>query len=118
MEPELQVCLAGGGNLCHASVAAIGAFNPKWKINVLTTRPELYAEQIVGNTEKSSWESKGKLMGRINRCSKNPNDVIPGSHIVIVCCPAQYKYSLLKSCDPFIMEGALVGSIFGQGGFD
>ena len=42
MEPELQICLAGGGNLCHASAAIIGAFNPKWKINILTRRPEAY----------------------------------------------------------------------------
>lgn len=99
--------------MCHASAAVIGAFNPKWTINILTTRPELYSNEIVANTAKSSWENKGKLVGKINRVSKDAKDVVPGSHIIIVCCPAQYKYSVLKQCEPYIMDGALVGSIFG-----
>lgn len=104
--------------MCHASAAVIGANNPNWKINILTTRPELYANEIVANTEKSSWESKGKMVGKVNKVSKDAAEVVPGSHIIIICCPAQYKFSVLKQCDPFIQDGALVGSIFGQGAFD
>jgi hypothetical protein len=82
------VCLAGGGNLCHASAAVIGAFNPNWKINILTRKPEVYAKQIVANTAKSSWENKGNLTGKLNCVSSDPKDVVPGSHVIIVCSPA------------------------------
>jgi hypothetical protein len=74
--------------LCHASAAVIGAFNPKWKINILTTRPEIFSSEIVANTAKSSWESKGKLVGKLWRVSNDAKEVVPGSHIIIVCCPA------------------------------
>ena len=79
MEPKFQIAICGGGNLCHGSIAVIGHNNPKYKINVLSRRPETWASEIVANTEKSAWEHKGKMVGRINRCSKEAKDVIPGS---------------------------------------
>ena len=88
MEPVFTVTFAGGGNLACTSMAVIGHNNPKWKINILTRRPELFGSQIVANTAKSNWEYKGKMTGRINRVSNKASDVIPGSDIVIICSPA------------------------------
>jgi opine dehydrogenase len=82
------VTLAGGGNLAHASIATIGHLNPRWKINVLSRRPEVWSNKIKAYTKFSSWESKGDLIGNINKVSKHAKDVIPGSHIVIICSPA------------------------------
>ena len=69
MEPKFTVAICGGGNLAHGSIASIGHFNPDYKINLLSTRPQVWANQIVGYTKGSAWESKGNLTGRINRCS-------------------------------------------------
>jgi hypothetical protein len=43
MEPLFTVTIAGGGNLAHASVATIGHMNPRFKINILSRRPEVWA---------------------------------------------------------------------------
>ena len=118
MEPIFQLTLAGGGNLACASAAVIGHLNPKWKINIMTTRPQLFGEQIRANTAKSSWESKGDMIGRINKVSNQASEVIPGSHIVLICSPAQHKYQIIQDIAPYVPNGCLVGSVFGQGAFD
>ena len=78
----------------------------------------MFGSEIVANTAKSSWESKGRLVGKLNRVSSDPKDVVPGSNILIVCSPAHTKLALLQKINPYIEDGALVGSIYGQGGFD
>ena len=110
--------IVGGGNLAHASIARIGHMNPRFKINLLTRRPEAWASQITGYTKASHWESQGDLVGKINKASSNAADVIPGSQIIIVCSPAHTKIELLEQCRDHLDPGCLVGSIFGQGAFD
>lgn len=79
MEPVFNVAVCGGGNLAHATIATIGHSNPSYKINVLSRRPEVWAQEIKGFTHDSSWEYKGTMIGKINKCSNNAADVIPGS---------------------------------------
>lgn len=79
MEPKFQIAVCGGGNLAHATVAVVGHLNPKYKINVLSRRPEIWAPEIKAYTQKSAWEFKGDMKGKINKCSKEAKDVVPGS---------------------------------------
>jgi len=79
MEPILKVAVCGGGNLAHGTVAVVGHNNPKYQINVLSRRPELWAPEIKAYTQKSAWESKGDMKGRINKCSKDAKDIVPGA---------------------------------------
>jgi len=72
----------------------------------------------VAHTAKSNWEHKGLMTGTINKVSSKARDVIPGSDIVIICSPAQTKNQLLADIKPFIKDGCMLGSIFGQGAFD
>lgn len=118
MEPKFTVLMAGGGNLCHGTIATIGHNNPQYTINVLSTRPEVWGSTITAYTAKSAWESKGNLVGRINRVSKNPQDVAPNADIVYICSPAHHKPAILRQIRPYLKEGAMVGSVFGQGAFD
>lgn len=113
MEPVFQVTFAGGGNLACSSIAVIGHLNPNWKINVLTRRPEVFNSEIVAHTAKSSWEHRGLMTGRINRCSNKARDVIPGSNIVIICSPAHTKQQILNEIKDLLPDGCLLGSIFG-----
>jgi prephenate dehydrogenase len=92
--------------------------NPRFKINVLSTRPDAWANEIKAYTKSSSWENKGELVGKINKVSKHAKDVIPGSHIVIICSPAQTKLQILNEIKDYLPEGCLLGSVFGQGAFD
>ena len=91
----------------------IGHLNPKWKINILTRRPELFNEQIEANTKLSNWESKGTMTGRINKVSNKASDVIPGSQIVILCSPAQTRFETFAQIKDLLPDGCLLGSIFG-----
>jgi hypothetical protein len=45
----------------------------------MTRRPDVFNKEIIAYTAKSAWESKGNLVGRINKVSSDPKDVIPGS---------------------------------------
>lgn len=118
MDPTHTLAIAGGGNLCHGTIAAVGAFNPKYSIRVISRRPENWGTEIEGLTTKSSWEHMGTLTGKIEACSADPKDVIPGANIVLLCSPAHTKVETLQMIKPYIQKGAMVGSIFGQGGFD
>jgi len=118
MEAQFTIAICGGGNLAHGSIATIGHSNPDYKINLLTRRPQVWAKTISAFTEKSDWESKGTLKGTINCASADPRDVVTGADIILICSPAHTKPGILKQIKPFLKNGALVGSIFGQGGFD
>ena len=118
MEPTFTVAICGGGNLAHGSIAAIGQFNPHYKINLLSRRPQVWADQITGYTKGSAWENKGDLVGRINKVSDKPSEVVSDADIIIVCSPGHTKIDILKQIAPYLKAGALVGTIFGQGGFD
>jgi len=96
----------------------IGHLNPNWKINILTSRPQLFNESIVADTRKSNWESKGDMTGRINRVSNKASDVIPGSNIVLICSPAHTRFDIFRQINDLLPDGCLLGSIFGQGAFD
>lgn len=58
------------------------------------------------------------MKGKINKCSKDAKDVVPGSQIILICSPAHTKVGILKQIKPYLEHGAYVGTIFGQGGFD
>ena len=96
MEPNFKITICGGGNLAHGTVAVVGHQNPKYTINVLSRRPEIWQPEIVAHTEKSAWEHKGTMKGKINKVSKEAKDVIPGAQIIIICSPAQTKADILK----------------------
>lgn len=115
---DLTVAICGGGNLAHASIATIGHLHPGFKITMFSTRPEIWANKIVGETKGSAWESKGELTGTIHKCSANPAEVIPNADVIIICSPAHTKIDVLQKIKPFIKTSAFIGTIFGQGGFD
>ena len=118
MEPKFKIAVCGGGNLAHGTVAVVGHQNPKYTLSVLSRRPELWAPEIKAYTQKSAWEHKGEMKGKIAKCSKDAKDVVPGAQIILICSPAQTKVDILKQIKPYLENGAYVGTIFGQGGFD
>jgi hypothetical protein len=50
MEPKFQIAICGGGNLAHGTVAVVGHNNPKYVLNVLSRRPEVWDSKIVAHT--------------------------------------------------------------------
>jgi prephenate dehydrogenase len=73
----------------------------------------MWKNEIVAYTKKSAWESKGDMKGKINKCSKDAKDVVPGSKIILICSPAHTKVEVLQQIKPYLDHGACVGTIFG-----
>lgn len=112
---QTQVCLIAGSKGNHMNVAWIGS-KPQFKVNLLTRRPELFAEKRIKAVYKNI---PGKeVIGTINEVSNDPSVVCPGSKIYILSCPVNAQESLLRKVKPYVEEGSFIGSVFGQGGFD
>eukprot|EP00744_Colponema_vietnamica_P004143 GILI01006227.1.p1 GENE.GILI01006227.1~~GILI01006227.1.p1 ORF type:complete len:432 (-),score=117.45 GILI01006227.1:54-1286(-) len=117
----IQVCVCGGGNGAHVTAGYI-ASKTGFRVNVYTRQPEKWAKSVSEGlqitTKGSSWEDRGTFVGKLNKVSSNAADVVPGSQVVIVCAPANAHFPLLQGAAPFVDDGAWVGTLFGQGGFD
>ena len=96
MDPSFNIAICGGGNLAHGCSAAIGHFNPQFKINVLSRRPQLWKKEIIAYTKGSSWERMGDLKGKLNIVSDQASEVVSDADIILICSPAHTKNEILK----------------------
>lgn len=105
-----KICICGGGNL--GTVIAGVAAARGYKVDMLTRSPERWNKTV------SVTDPDGRCFnGKLNRVSADPEDVIPGSGIVLVCLPATAMSEELRRIKPFLDAGAAVGSVFCCTGF-
>lgn len=110
----VQICLLAASNGSHYNAAVIGS-NPNFRVNLLTRRPEIFADkQVTGIHEMT----KEKITGRLHIVSSNPSEVCKGTKIFVVSAPVNAQAEILRSIKPYVEHGAIIGSVFGQGGFD
>ena len=107
------VCLCGGGTGTHILAGTIGS-KENFIVNVFTRKPEKWTNEI---TVQSPSENK-EYVGKINIVSSNPEEVFKDCDIFICNGPAMANPIYLKAMEPYLKDGAIIGSIFGQGGFD
>lgn len=111
---ETQVCLMAASNGTHYNIAVIGA-NPKFRVNLLTRRPEIFDTRSVrGVTAAKELVSVGK----IHTVSNNPADLCKGTKVYIISSPVNAQEALLRQIQPFVEYGSIIGSVYGQGAFD
>ena len=105
------VCICGGGSQGHISIGVIGS-NPNFSINVLTRQPNRWSHDF------KTIDLDGKeYCTRINKISSAPEDVIPGSDIILICLPGFAILEELDKIKPFVRKGHLIGCVFGGSGF-
>lgn len=105
-----RICICGGGNL--GTVIAGVAAARGYMVNLLTRHPQRWSATVtVTDPERRVFE------GRLNAVSSQPEDVIPGSEIVLVCLPATAMAEELRRIKPWLDEDACVGSVFCCTGF-
>jgi len=105
-----KICICGGGNL--GTVIAGVAAARGYKVDMLTRSPERWSQTVAVT------DPEGKCFrGNLNRVSADPEDVIPGSGIVLVCLPATAMSEELRRIKLFLDKGAAVGSVFCCTGF-
>ena len=89
---------------------------------------QLDASGIIAQTSKSMFyaddqkSSAIKLSPRLitafGSISDKPEDVIPGSRIIIICSPSHVSLDILRQIKDYVDDNAFVGCIYGGGCFD
>lgn len=112
-------------------------------MNVFTRKPELWKREIIAHTNESPWAYKGDIVGntqpkernsdnlinlnsftyttnagKLNVVSSNPKEVASGTKIFILAGPVFAQQPILEKLAPFVEKESLIGTVFGQGGFD
>ena len=117
----MQITICGGGNAAHA-LAGLIASRREYTVNVYAPYGD-EAEQW-----RKGIEARGGIalvshdgstqMGRPERVSGNPDDVVPGSRVVLLSLPAFAHQTTFGDIAPYVEEGAWVGALPARGGLD
>ncbi|NDV63726.1 NAD/NADP octopine/nopaline dehydrogenase family protein [Bacteroides sp. 224] len=108
---SVQVCICGGGALGHVIAGYLGS-KPGYKVHVLTSRPEQWSNTLLVN------DCEGKqFRGDIHLISSDPETVIPGSNIVLLCLPGYAIENVLSKIKPWLNSSIMVGSVVSSTGF-
>jgi len=113
----MRITICGGGNSAHVC-AGYFASKPDFIVNLLTRRPGDWSESVKVTTDLSSWANRGSFIGKLNRISSDPGEVIPMAEVVLVCGPVHVHGLFADAIAPHLTAGVLIGTIFAQGGFD
>ncbi|ESS33856.1 NAD/NADP octopine/nopaline dehydrogenase, alpha-helical domain-containing protein [Toxoplasma gondii VEG] len=116
--PLLTVCVCGGGNSAHAVAAWLGQAHKNVRVNVLTRQPEKWQKEIRLETKICRWDHLGSITGRVNAVSSDPAEVVPEADLCLICAPANAHFPLLEKIRHHLKAGGIIGTAFGQGGFD
>jgi hypothetical protein len=114
---KLTVC--GGGNAAHV-LAALGA-HAGWEVDIFTP----LADEV--ERMRSGVEQRGGIVARSNgyeytghpRCiSANPEEVIPGSELILLALPTFAHGSTLRAIAGYLDPNSCIGVFPARGGFD
>lgn len=106
-----QICICGGGSLGHV-VAGFIAATSKWKVNILTRRPNQWSHDLVIDDVNGN-----AFRGKLNILSDDPRKAIEGSDIVLLCLPGFSIQEELEKIQKYVTEDIFVGSIVSSTGF-
>ncbi|MDJ1169128.1 NAD/NADP octopine/nopaline dehydrogenase family protein [Roseofilum sp. BLCC_M154] len=101
--------IVGGGNSGHVLA---GLAPQEVETRLLTRRPENWDKTIKVFSENLT---SSISEGYISRISSKPEEVIPGSHLIIMCSPVHAYDAILSKIAPYVDGGSHIGSLFGQG---
>lgn len=124
-EKPFVVCVCGGGNSSHVSAGYLGhKGSDHFVVNVLTRQPQKWIDGMKDKggmtviVRKNSEDEETEIVGPVNKVSDNAADVAPDADLFILGGPAHANPHLLKQIAPHVKKGAIIGSIYAQGGFD
>lgn len=106
-----RICICGGGSLGHVIAGYLSA-KKDVEVNILTQRPQLWKQELHISTPEDD-----TLHGRLHIISDNPEEVLYGADIVLLCLPGYAIKSELIKIKPYVNEHTYVGSVFSSTGF-
>lgn len=107
---KYRVCICGGGNLGHVVTGFLSA-RGDCEVSLLTRQPERWQQLAISTPDGTT------LTGRIHHISSQPEALIPGADIVLLCLPGFSIHEALLHIKPFLQAGTAVGSIVSSTGF-
>ncbi len=107
----MRICICGGGNLGHV-VAGFLAAREDCVVSLLTRRPALWQQQLTISTPYGR-----QLVGRLERISSEPAEVIADADLVLLCLPGYSIQEVLLQICPFLKPRTPVGSVVCSTGF-
>lgn len=110
----VQVCLLAGSNGSHYNIAVIGN-NPRFRVQILTRRPEIFASKSVTGIYDAD---KSTIKGNLHLATADPKEACKGTKVFIVSSPVSAQEEILRNIKPYVEQGSIIGSVYGQGGFD
>lgn len=113
-EARQGICLLSGSSGTHMNIVQFGN-NPKYFVNILTRRPEIFSS---GTIKCETVNSSEVIEAPYNLASSDPAIAAEGCSIFIISAPVFAHEILLKQIRPFLKRGSIIGSVFGQGGYD
>lgn len=105
------ICICGGGSLGHVIAGWLSA-KSKAKVNILTGKPDLWDKSLSVKTPQGV-----VLSGELAVVSSNPEEVISGAEVILLCYPGFMVASELVRIRPYIRKDAYIGSVFSSTGF-
>ncbi|GMI23962.1 hypothetical protein TrCOL_g13203 [Triparma columacea] len=118
---NVTITLVGGGNSTHCLAPLICAAGINYTCNILTRRPEDWAEVIEMTNEDQGWMRVDSIKGRPSIITSDPSLVIPQSDIVwFAGVPIHHNPALLSLIAPHLDSSrhVFIGSICCYGGFN
>ena len=106
----MKICICGGGSLGHVC-AGIMSSNKDIELNVLSGHPDQWQKTITVIDENGK-----RFVGRINKVSSNPKDVVSNQDIILLCLPGYLIEKTLRDIKQFI-GNAVVGTVVSSTGF-
>lgn len=107
----MRIVICGGGGLGH-TCAGVLSKQEGITVDLLTNRPEKWNHNYKVNTP-----DKGTIIGKLDRISAKPEDLIPEADIVFFCLPAFLVEETIIKIQPFLKANTIVGAVFGCTGF-
>ncbi len=107
---NMNICICGGGGLGHVC-AGVLASQKDVSLNVYSGHPEQW-QQIIRVTDLDGKQ----FIGRINKVSKNPAEVIIDQDIILFCLPGFLIEKTLKEIKPYV-GNAVIGTVVSSTGF-
>lgn len=109
-----NICIVGAGNEGHYLMALLGS-NKDLKVSVLTSKADGFQKEIVCHNVQSD----EYIVGRLEKASTEPKDVIPMADVVIFTVPTNGCEKYLRKIEPHINRpGVVLVFIPGTGGVE
>lgn len=106
---KIDVTVVGGGNSAHVLIPLLTATGHN--VSLMTSRPDEWNEKIYCDLINMDGEVTKTFVGKCQKISKDPLDVIPNADAIILCLPVHQYRDALDRIAPHINKNKSVSTV-------